>query len=607
MIMNNTKVEQAACNAVKACFISCDRIDTKITENDKTIAWDGLLYLYRNPKQKTNSYYGKLPVQVKGHVVRKNRQEEISYPLYKDYINAYKDEGIVYFVVDINEIDNNKTTVYYRCLAPIEIKELLVKCGKQKSISIKLKKFVLSNCTEIETDLMLFYDDCKRQKSFSDTPTINFEDLKGINIQEFKVFSTMTKNDTLARALVKKDVFIYANIGDDKIKCLSPIGTGRCSIVITEKVKKAVFVNNIKFFDDYSRINSKEGFTVSIGKCFKLVVGDDDLQSSNKDIKINITFNIENYCLSEAINELGFILALMDSKHLSIAGADLDLNKINQKDLDGFLKFKELQGLYDRLVRLQEALTNINVIDELDLKLLTNKNDELLIDVLIKAFTERQDIFNPQQLGDITEIELGNIKVLLAATKTGNNKYHIEDYFHSSLKVTGQYRDGTEGAIPLCAFLDKEKLLKYSNVDYKSILPSFKKFYVNDNNYHNLANAMVLYLLQAYDEQKTKDERKINTAMELTNWLMDIDSSEHSKLIYALNKTQIKKRKNQMDDTDRDYLYELLNNSQSEEIKFAIYLLLDQQAMALRAFNKLSKEQQAMYKIMPIYKFVKDL
>lgn len=603
--MNSNKIEQAACDAVKDCFRNCDRIDAKITENDKTIAWDGLLYLFNNPKQNTESYYGKLSVQVKGHVVRKNRQDEISYPLYKDYIKAYKDEGIVYFVVDINEKDSYKTTVYYRYLAPIEIKELLVKCGKQKSISIKLKKFVYSNYAEIETDLMLFYDDCKRQKSFADTPIVNFEDLKGHNIQEFKVFSTMTKNDTLARALVKKDVFIYANIGDDKIKCLSPIGTGRCSVVVAEKVKKAVFVNNTKFFDDFSRINSKNSFTVAIGKCLKLVVDDDNIQSNNKNIKINITFNIENYCLSEAIKELEFILTLINVKHLSIAGVDLDLNKINKKNLDDFLKFKELQGLYNRLVRLKTALTNINVSDDLDLKLIKSKNDEMLIDVLIKAFTDNQDIFNKHQLGNISEIELGNINVLVAATKTGNNQYHIEDYFHSNLNVTGKYYDGTEGVVPLCAILNKEKFLKYSNIVYEDILPSFKKLYVNDKNYLYLANAIVLHLLLAYDEQRIKDERKINTAMELAKWLIDVDQDEQNKLIYILNKMQIKKRKQQLDDADNNYLSDLLDKHQSNEIKFAIYLLLDEQSLAMRTFNKMDKKQQTLFKTMPIFNFVK--
>lgn len=601
--MISKKIEKIACSAVNNCFMRCDRIDVEINVNEKTIAWDGFLYLYKDANQKKESLYGRLPVQVKGHVVQNDRQKEITYPIDKTDLCAFKDDGVVFFVVDINA--KHKTTVYCRLLAPIEIKELLSKCGTQKSISVQFKKIISSNYAEIESDLMLFYDDCKRQKSFIDYPTINFEDLKGKNIHEFKVFSTMSKKDTLVRALVKKDVFIYANIGNDSIKCLSPIGTGRCSVVVTEKVNEAVAVNNKTFFNNFSRISSKESFTIAIGKCLKLVVFDCDLIKI-KDIKINMTFNIKNYYLSEAINELDFILSLVNYKHLTIAGIDLDLNTINSNELDSFLKFNELQGLYDRLVRLKTALTNIHVSDELDLKLIKSKNDEMLIDVLIKAFADQQDIYNEHQLGEITEIELGNISVLLAATKTGNNKYHIEDYFYSSLIVTARYRDGKDGVIPLCAFLNKEKLLKYSNVDYKNILPSFKKFYVDDNNYYSLANAMVLYLLQAYDEQDTKDERKINTAMELTNWLIDVDSNEHSQLIYTLNKIQIKKRKNQMDDTDKDYLYDLIETTNSNEVKFASYLLLDNKEFATKFFNKMTHDAQTFYQKMPIYHFIKN-
>ena len=599
--MNSTKTETIAISEVERCFEKCDKIITGLSKNDKTIAWDGYLYLYNDVECTKDLLYGKIPVQVKGRV-KKGCNDEISFSVKKSDIKAYKDDGVAFFVVYIDYNDDLKT-VYYVLLAPIDIKGLLENCDNKKTISLRLNKWCYTNDGDVIRDLKLFYDDCKRQKSFVDTQTISLDDLKQIDKPKFKVFSIIKKGDNLSRALVNRKAYLYTNIGDANRECLIPVGTGRYSFVITETINNKVVVGDKVFFENYTITRNKDNDIITIGKCLKLTL---PVEDGGEDIQISISYNVNNYCLSESINELDFIFSLIQEKKLIIGDKELNFSEMIEQDKIALAGFNELRGLYNRLVKLKKALLYLNVGDELDLKLIKSKNDEMLINVLITSFVDHQDIYNPQKFGDVSEIELGNIKVLVAATKTGNNKYHIEDYFHCRLKVTGKYRDGTEGVLPPCSILDKDKFLKYSNIDYDDILPSFKEFHVDNSNYYYLANVIVLNLLLAYDEQRIKDERKINTAMDLTDWLINTDADEKNRSIYILNKLQIKKRKNYMDDVDKNYLYDLIDKSQSDEIKFAAYLLLDEKPLALRAFNKLSEQQQTTFKTMPIYNFVKE-
>lgn len=60
--MNTTKIEQIAVDTVRGCFDYCDKIIAQIPTNEKTMAWDGYLYLYNDSSGKKSSYYARIPV-----------------------------------------------------------------------------------------------------------------------------------------------------------------------------------------------------------------------------------------------------------------------------------------------------------------------------------------------------------------------------------------------------------------------------------------------------------------------------------------------------------------------------------------------------------------
>ncbi len=597
--MNPIKVEQNAVDEVRACFDDCDRILAGVQTNDKTIAWDGHLYLFNDSSCRKDSYYAKIPVQVKGVSCSEKHPDIINYSIDIADLKAYKDDGIAFFVVYINK---RIKTVYYVLLAPIEIKAIISTCSEQNSKSISLKKLDCSNSNELDLLFRVFYDDCKRQKSIVDQPILSFENLKDLGNPKLTIYGfTSSELANIPRALAKKDAFVYANIENGTINYLYPVGTSRCAIAITQECKKPVCIGGKKYYDSYSLTNKREGDVVAIGKCLFITMLDNDVQN----LHVKVDFNVTRYNLSEAINALGFLLALSSNKYLTIGSCDLNMDQEKGSGADMLAGLSDLQGLQTRLEKLKKALDVLHVKDDLDLKLM-KKDSDRLIDILISAFVENKDVIEKQDVGLITEIGLCNINVLVLVAKTGENTYHLYDFFNCPFDLHGSYGDDKVFPITPYAILDKDKILKYSNIDYSDILSSFKAIMNNNPKCFHIANTVGLYLLLAYDEQTTKNEILIKTAKEVFDWLYEVEDDELSKLSSRLNVLQIKKRLGPLGDSEKEELYEIAENTESDDVKFAAYLLLDEQTHAMRFFNKLNGDVQSFYRTLPIFHFVKE-
>ena len=597
--LSKKKVEAAARSAVEDCFQDCDRIHVDVATNDKTIAWDGFIYLYDDAKQKKDTLYGKIPVQVKGISSSDKHPEKVSYSIQRSDLRAYKDEGIAFFVVYINGATHART-VYYSLLAPIEIKELLGQCGENKSKTVCFEKMSCLDSKVLESTYRLFYDDCKRQKSVVDSPALTFEDLKELGNLELTVFGYTNKPEPLPRLLAKNDFFVYANVGKGSIKSLYPVGKSRCSVFVTGDYKNPVSVGEKVFFDHYYITCNRDSDVVAIGNCLTLTIPHEDFPMIN----VKVDFDGTKNTLSESINELEFLLALEKERHLFVASQDFDMTTIADQEASVISGLRDLKAPYERLVNLKKALDVLHVKEDLDLKLL-KKKDERLIDILIQAFVEKKDVVEKKPVGMFVEISICNVCVFVFAIKTGDNTYRIEDVFNPPFQLQGSLGDGVYPITPF-SVLNKERVLRYSNIDFEQILPSFKANLSENPNCLQLASRLGLYLLSAYDEQEVKQERLIYTASELFEWMLEEETDEQLKLKHKLNLLQVKKRLSLLSDADKESLYDLIENTSSNEIKFAAYLLLDDNAFAMRSFNRLDVEVQELYRTLPIFHFVNN-
>ena len=400
----------------------------------------------------------------------------------------------------------------------------------------------------------------------------------------------------MPRLLSKKDFFVYANVGKGS---LYPVGTSKCSIVVSGDYNYPVSVSGKVFFDHYSITSNRDNDVVTIGTCLTITMPHVDSPTIN----VKVDFDGTKNTLLESIRELEFLLALENDRHLCVAGCDFDMTKVVGQGATVISGLRDLRAPYERLIKLKKALDVLHVKEDLDLKLL-KKKDERLIDILLQAFVEKREVVENKPVGMFVEIPICNVCVFVFAIKTGDNTYRIEDAFNPSFQLHGSIGDGVYPITPF-SVLNKERILKYSNIDYEQILPSFKANLRENPNCLQLASSLGLSLLSAYDEQEVKQERLVHTASELFEWMLEEETDEQLKLSHKLNLIQVKKRLSLLSDDDKETLYNTIESTSSDEIKFAAYLLLDDYAFAMRIFNRLDVEVQEFYRTLPIFHFVK--
>ena len=96
-----------------------------------------------------------------------------------------------------------------------------------------------------------------------------------------------------------------------------------------------------------------------------------------------------------------------------------------------------------------------------------------------------------------------------------------------------------------------------NNIPFDKILNSFKTFSASDHVY-NAANALLLELIAAFDSAEgRRKERLLNTATEIADWLCDLPETAWDARISRLNKLQLIKRVRELNDDERNTLYDI--------------------------------------------------
>lgn len=139
----NRNVEQSAVNAILNALEPCPHLEPEIKTNDREILTDGHIAVY-NPDadtRSTQSFDGKVKVQVKGRRVT-NFNEAYSFAVkLKDLRGLVKEGGVLYFVVAINKLTGNKK-IYYNILSVGRLNKLIDSTQpKQKHLNILFKAF----------------------------------------------------------------------------------------------------------------------------------------------------------------------------------------------------------------------------------------------------------------------------------------------------------------------------------------------------------------------------------------------------------------------------------------------------------------------------------
>lgn len=137
------------------------------------------------------------------------------------------------------------------------------------------------------------------------------------------------------------------------------------------------------------------------------------------------------------------------------------------------------------------------------------------------------------------------------------------------------------------------------------LLPSYKELIGLEK--YSSANLTLLELIKAYDMSGDTKVTILDTALEVAEWLKDVQDAVLEEEIVLLNYLQVIKRKRALTSEEEKLLWKLLSSSNiSDECKLGAYLLLDQMIPARDLFDSLPIDSQEEFKTFPIYRFYHD-
>ena len=592
------QIEKRAIIKLLDCLTKSDYLNPDIPTNDKTPSWDGFVELYKNKnkKKKKADFDVRIPVQVKGKSSSDITSEFVNHPVEKlDLENYFKDGGIIYFVVLMQDYDNFQ--IYYDNLTTVKIRRYLNSMGDKKSISIPFRIFPKENIEEFTDIFFNFSLDMHKKPSekylslndLYKKPPVGFDTIsvhyRGIQYKDPKDY------------FLTHDVVLYANHSDTATSF--PVEYIRFT-EFGETYNSPVVIDNVEYYPCFRLSQSKEGMKVILGKSISFL----HLKNSG-----NVIFNLKfKGTLSERIKDTEFILALFKFKYYSVTG-----NKPHTFSFgDGIEDFNFTKNIayheksLNHLKELEKVFEILKIKEDLNMDNMSDKDDEYL-NLLVSSILYKESvdlvISNKTATGLVhVRIKICNLSISLLITEEEDGKYRVEN-FYSGI-YSGFYDvPGTDRTIniPIYLALTENDFLAVSNIDYEAIYKSFSILEANSD-LINMTYFFIMSMLSAYD--KSKNQLLLETSLKILEWINDSGQNAIYE-IYLLNKLQILKRNRAFSDPEISQLNEIITTSNDNRILTGAYILLEDFNMAAFHFNKMTQNEQDEFKNYPINIFWK--
>jgi hypothetical protein len=570
-----SNIEIRGVSFLEAFLAFSDILEPHLLKNEKTMSWDGYIFVY-NQEVKKDSFFGKVPVQVKCKIVDDFSQKNNSYPFEKDDLNNYfLDGGILIFVVEINK--KNEFKLYISSMMPSDLIVILADIDEKGSNTktLKLEHLPRDNTQKIESICKNFVINRKKQMSIKGLPSIPVSDAKKLSI------TAISDGRPLDEYLLNVPQYVYGKVDD----------SGRELFVkkvnftkIERKVDKSIVIGDKIYFSDFHIIREKKSKLVSFGNNVTYNL------SSGK-----ISFHFSGN-LSEQLITNEFLIEMIKSEHFFID----ELEIVQQGRTDDNELLQELIDRYSRLKDIK-ALLNIFSIDPCKFALDSlSKAHNQVLGIFVDSMVYGKKRNNIPFTNGLQAIKIGNLILGVIIYKKAD-LYTIMNAFDENLPFKFYFGDG-KPEVPSSPYIgiSTELLVSMDNLDVDLLARNVTEVEYSDL-YAQSLNLLVLELINAYDE--TEDNKFITTAQKLIDWLISHDKQNK---IYIINKFQILCRLRELTDMEIVELTKLKDNSTVEEL-CKISILLENKTDFRFYFNKLSEKRKRIFMEFPIYTLAEKL
>lgn len=592
-------IEEKALNYFKTFIEDSKVISQYLYEDDKEPCWDGHLYLYADGKRDKDHLLGRVPVQIKGTEVDSiDIKKKFKYTLEKVDLKAYLHEPTFFIVCQV-EKNSKKRNLFYRELLPDLVNKLLRDIGARESRKTLFHPLTV-DLNDFEDQLKIFLGNSKKMISFADSKPFTISDAMKKGIKEFSFIAPdkfVNNKIELMRYLSTHKTYLYAQLSKE-LNVEMPISDGPVQFAFKGHNNGDVKVGEKTYFRGFDSEMKDGHIIVQISNVLTI----DWPMEQKGSVCPNIQFISKATNLKAAINELEFALSLHDIGDLKLGDACFKMTSNEKDNLD------DIRRKYAKLVELDCVLDKLHVNKQIDLSTIT-KEQGRLIDILIDTVGKGNGVRIPEQDSRLITMDIGNIKLLLWCNVNEDGECEIGDFFDKTLRITYTVNGDKNIHVSPFSYLQNENLWEIiDNIDYDSIIESAREA-ANDNAFcYQMSNLDVLAMIKASDHLEITDNdrsrRLLSEALRLDEWLIEADSTDEMRDVHVINKYQIIKRQREFTNDEKSSLKELLNHKGlSEQLKFAVLLLLEKKQDAMKIYATLPEMEKNRMRDFPIWRF----
>lgn len=548
---NQKKVEHHAILALQAYFDDCDNVDSSfIAINDKRPALDGDIDVYQVVDQeqfsKRNLRFS-MPVQVKGTTRQMlNNKFPVSIADLR-YYEAHT-QGLVYFV--ISEFKNERT-IFYKKLAPIDVKDILAgKNGatESKNSTKSLKFKVLPKDPQVFLNILSdFHRQCSLQSK-------NVLDLSGVREPSDKIFLNVRSKQKFLEDTLMSGVYLYRQIVDTETGGVIPVPYASAELADVFSSEQIILKTPQGEQENATVTIAKYGHTRTLsfgtGDCIRFTT---DISDNTKSRKCHVSFKPEG-TLGQRFHDVHFLRHYLD-------WSTKDTNAGSNEQWDDFINSIREQD--EHLEQLISDLREMDILPSFDPDRLT----EVETKSLDRLLCVKNGSLIPSPTIQLISLKLENYQYCLLV-----NENRIINAFSPSMpnKIVAKATSQSGEEIPVNFYTSLHShLADNPNFSEELVIGGFSGLESSLDSAADYYNLYVLDLLHAFDSS----QRPIflDTAKKILGMIENgLDSS-----VFMINTCQIERREQKNLSTyEVSQLLELAGN-EDDTVKLSALILLD--------------------------------
>jgi len=539
--MRLVDIETLAVGEIAGLVARCPNLKPVISTNDKTFFTDGHIEVYQGPGTSKAVWRGRVPVQVKGRTGRLGKKAP-RHSISRVDLRAYqRDSGVLFFYVIVDP-KTAKTTPFYRLLSPFVIQAILRGSPEaQAQIPIEmaslpidvegLERLVQLALTTRAQNPSMGFDPILFEKAES----ITLYAATDINLDQHQVLApggtdfalVLNTSDGMSIHLDGEFHLLPASYEERIIEVATGGGGFNYETAVAKRVSEADF-----------EVRVSEGLELSFHR-------EGDAISAHVHLTLERT-------LSGRLKTLGFFLALLDTRVLSIGGHLVPV-EFAKEGASGWLR-RHLEYLRWLTQLLEHLGVNTTLVEPDQIDEQQYKQLKVLHRALVKAeeisSTDASPLLVMQKLGDwhlmllLTDGSAPDKRVCI-------NPFSSETRWH--FWAAGEKVE--QETVPVTAYdvIKDEYLRTVVNSRLDDIVSAYEAIADFETTF-TAANQRVLALIRAADECERRMAELLDAATLLNDWLL---ANDPEVAHHQINAWQITARRSGLTPEQRRKIREL--------------------------------------------------